>query len=130
MARENNKSVIISIDDVPTKLNLIHTISRLQKDYDILKRTRGTNDKEDPRSYLASINFLEMLVRREGRRLAKEEDVKDPYITHAIDTALEAARDHLSKLTEQELSDLILLKHESLHILLLAAMEKTLKGSV
>lgn len=127
MAREN-KSVIINIDDMPTKLNMVHTISRLQKDYDMLKRIRGQNDKENPRSFLASINFLEMLVMREGRRLVKEDDAKDPYVTHAIDTALAIAREHISKLSEKELSDLIAAKHESLHSLLLTAMEKTLKG--
>ncbi len=85
-----SKSIILTSEDVPTKLQLIHAVSRLTKCYKLLAKSRGKNDTEDPTSLMETANFLDMLVRREGRSLRKDEDAyTDAHILSMADKFLE-----------------------------------------
>ncbi len=88
-----SKSVIIQSDDMPCFKHMIDTISRLRKDYTLLKRIKGAKDKENPESFRSVIGFLEMLIGREKRRLPKEEDV---FIDdNSLEILMEVIVDHL-----------------------------------
>jgi hypothetical protein len=74
------KKILLTAEDIPNKVQLQHAVSRLTKDYEVLKRFRGKNDTEDPRSLIATASFLDMLVRRESRNLDKGDMVGDNFI--------------------------------------------------
>jgi len=74
------KTILLIAEDVPNKIQLQHAVSRLTKDYEILKRIRGKNDTEDPKSLIAAAAFLDMLVRRESRNLDKGDMIVDNFI--------------------------------------------------
>jgi hypothetical protein len=74
------KKILLTTEDVPNKVQLQHAVSRLTKDYEMLKKIRGKNDTEDPRSFIATACFLDMLVRRESRNLEKGDMVGDSFI--------------------------------------------------
>jgi len=84
-------TIVITQEDVPTKLQLIHAASRLRKDYELLKKSKGHKNTEDPASMAAVANFLEMLVKRESRSLRKDEEAEanDPHIKSLLDAAVE-----------------------------------------
>ena len=71
------KSIILHSDDIPCVQDLVHTISRLQKDYKLLSKMRGTKDIEDPAAFRVVTSFLEMLISREKRNLSKEPEMVD-----------------------------------------------------
>lgn len=71
------KSIIISSADLPTYRELIDTVSRLKKDYQLLSKIKGTKDVENPESLRTVASFLEMLAKREKRNLPKEESSID-----------------------------------------------------
>lgn len=77
------KKIMLLPSDIPNILQLQHAVSRLTKDYEMLKRIRGLNDKEDPKSLIAAASFLDMLVRRESRNLDKGDMVGDDFILSA-----------------------------------------------
>jgi hypothetical protein len=74
------KKILLATEDVPTKLELQHAVSQLMKCHDLLKRIKGKNNTEDPRSMLAVACFLDMLIKREARNLRKEAYISDAYI--------------------------------------------------
>ena len=95
--------------DVPNKIQLQHAVSRLTKDYDLLKKLRGKNDTEDPKAMIAAASFLDMLVRRESRNLEKGEivgdmhmvSVKERFITYLLSLPKEEAYNLILTLKEQ-----------------------------
>jgi len=72
--------IILTSEDVPNKVQLQHAVSRLTKDYELLKKVKGRSDTEDPKSMIATAAFLDMLVRRESRNLEKGDLVGDKYL--------------------------------------------------
>ena len=46
----------------------------------MLKKLKGKNDKEDPKSLIATASFLDMLVRRESRNLDNGNMIVDDFI--------------------------------------------------
>ena len=72
--------ILLTTEDVPNKVQLQHAVSRLTKDYEMLKKMRGKSDTEDPKSFIATASFLDMLVRRESRNLEKGDMVGDSFI--------------------------------------------------
>ncbi len=77
------KKIILRSEDIPNKVQLQHTVSRLTKDYQLLKKIQGKNDTEDPKSLIATASFLDMLVRRESRNLETGDSVGDDFIQSA-----------------------------------------------
>ena len=61
--------VLIDPEDLPTKKELKESISRLRKDYEILKDFAPSKHRCDPKSVLAIAKFLEHLLERESARL-------------------------------------------------------------
>ena len=74
------KKIFLMTEDIPNKVQLQHAVSRLTKDYEMLKKMRGKSDTEDPKSFIATASFLDMLVRRESRNLEKGDMVGDSFI--------------------------------------------------
>lgn len=86
-------TIILTQEDVPSKLQLLHAASRLRKDYELLKKSKGNKNTEDPSSMAAVANFLEMLVKRESRNLRKDEqEASDPHIRSMLDIAVDYFR--------------------------------------
>jgi hypothetical protein len=73
------KKILLSSEDVPSKMQLQHAVSRLTKCYDLLKKYKGRSDFEDPKALIATAAFLDMLVRREARNLEKGESTCTDY---------------------------------------------------
>lgn len=100
-------TIVLTQEDVPTKLQLIHAASRLKKDYELLKKVKGAKNTEDPSSMAVVASFLEMLVKRESRNLRKEteeQELKDVHIQSMLETAVEYLQS-LSQEKQKELSD-------------------------
>lgn len=103
------KKIVLTSEDVPNKLQLQHSVSRLMKDYGLLIKYRGTKDVEDPKSMLATASFLDMLVRRESRNLKKGEmegdqyllSVKEQFKTYLLSLSNEEAQQALDSLKEE-----------------------------
>jgi hypothetical protein len=103
------KKIMLLPSDVPNKIQLQHAVSRLTKDYDLLKKLRGKNDTEDPKAMIATASFLDMLVRRESRNLEKGEivgdmhvvSVKERFITYLLSLPKEEAYNLILTLKEQ-----------------------------
>ena len=55
------KNLIISQSDLPTEIDILHTIARLRKDYRILAEIKGCADIESAGSFLQIIGFLEVV---------------------------------------------------------------------
>ena len=77
------KKILLTPGDMPSKVQLLHAISRLTKDYETLSKIRGKSDTEDPKSLIATASFLDMLVRRESRNLEKGDMMGDIHILSA-----------------------------------------------
>jgi len=93
------KTIILNGGDLPTVKDIVDTISRLRKDYKLLSKFQGTNDKEDPNSYKSVIAFLEMLVKREKRNLPKE---KEGVIDNHMDIMIDMVATHMSEMDDWE----------------------------
>ena len=63
--------VRINLDDMPTANELKDTIDRLRKDFELLSKVSGKNNKENPIAFSQVAGFLEMLLNRESKRLKK-----------------------------------------------------------
>ena len=92
------KRIIVHLQDLPSKKSIIDAISRLKKDYELLRRCRGKKDKEDPNSLRSVMGFLESVM---GQRVNVEDEILD-------DSALEVLMLLMSKhLTEEVSSEYI-----------------------
>ena len=113
------KKILLTVEDVPNKVQLQHAVSRLTKDYEMLKRIRGRNDTEDPKSLIATASFLDMLVRRESRNLDKGDTVgddfilstKERFVTYLLSMSAEEAHKIVDSLTEEIKKNDSLLAH-------------------
>lgn len=94
--------VLLNPEDMPTVDELLDAISRLRKDYKLLKRIRGSNDKEDPKSLNVVASFLEMLIKREKRNLPKKSN-----ISNGMDIAIDMVASHLLDMDGWELNQTI-----------------------
>jgi hypothetical protein len=71
---------VLHSSELPTAKQVVDVISRLNKDYSILHRFRGSKDIEDPQSMHAVILFLENFLKKGKRRLSKEpNEIKDMF---------------------------------------------------
>jgi len=100
---KSRKQILINIDDVPSKLELVHAVSRLRRDYDLLSQYRGRKDKEDPESFRVVAAFLEMLIKREGKRLPK----RDGAIDDSLDVLIDLLVTQLNQMDDWELKQTV-----------------------
>jgi len=106
------KKILLIADDVPNKVQLQHAVSRLTKDYEMLKRIKGKDNTEDPKSLIAVASFLDMLVRRESRNLVSGESNSDSFLmsleerfkTYLLSLSTEDARKAMNML-ESHIAD-------------------------
>lgn len=95
----SGNSIIIHKSDAPSKAQLLHAVTRLRKDAELLKKMPGSKKTEDPVALNAIANFLEMLVKKEGNTLVGSLD--NDYIYKGL---LEMAVEHLSKLSDDDIA--------------------------
>lgn len=103
------KKILLISEDVPNKVQLLHAISRLTRDYETLLKVKGKNDTEDPKSLIATASFLDMLVRRESRNLEKGNlmgdihilSAKKKFITYLLSITASEASEVINSLKEE-----------------------------
>ena len=104
------KTIMLNVNDVPTASSLLEAAVRLRKDYELLKKVRGKKDKQRPESMLEVANFLNMLVKRESRKLNKEqEEVRVETMRNTIDSIVD-----LNSLSREDKLALVGLSDENL----------------
>ena len=94
------KKIILNAEDMPTVMELTHAVSRLMKDYRLLKKIRGSQDIEEPDSMYKVASFLEMLIKREKRNLPKDKS----KIDNSMDIMIDMVALHLLDMEDWELS--------------------------
>lgn len=103
-----SKTIVIPTDEIPCRKDLVDTVSRLKKDYELLRKIRGTKDVEDPEAIIRVANFLAGLVQRGRRKINKERDDEDPN----QDTLLQLLTREYQTLDKERLVSLLRLIEE------------------
>lgn len=95
----SGNSIIINKNDAPSKAQLLHAITRLRKDADLLKKMPGSKKTEDPIVLHTVANFLEMLVKKEGNTLIGSID--EDYMHKSL---LEMAAEYFAKMSDDDIA--------------------------
>jgi hypothetical protein len=103
---KKSKTIIMHADEVPSVRELVETINRLKRDYDLLSRIKGSKDIEDPNSFKSIIGFLESFLKRDKRKLNKEPGETKQILKISLELVLDLVKEYpdLTKEIAQEIN--------------------------